>query len=125
MEQAVESKAKSVNKFRQDLFAKRVREKRANRSLRDVAAELDIGIATLSRVENGRMPDLHNFGILCEWLGDNPAKYFILDARDNSDLTIQLRAAQAMSAETAGAFMEIIRAAYAQVLDHANEDEKV
>lgn len=114
-----------MNKFNQELFAKRVREKRGDRSLRDVAAELNIGIATLSRVENGKMPDLHNFGVLCEWLGDNPAGYFILDARDNSDLTIQLRATQAISAETAGAFMEIIRAAYIQVLDQIDEDEKV
>lgn len=114
-----------MDKFKSELFGKRVREKRGNRSLRDVAAELDIGIATLSRIENGKMPDLHNFGVIYQWLGDDPTMYFHIDEGDTDNpITIQLRAAQAMSLKTVGAFMEIIRAAYAQALDYASEDEK-
>ncbi len=113
-----------MNRFKNELFGKRVREKRGDRSLRTVAAELGISIATLSRIENGKLPDVYNLAEIFYWLGDNPANYFILEERDDNDLTIQLRAAQAMSAETAGAFMEIIRAAYLQVLDQATEDEK-
>ncbi len=112
-------------KLDRQLLAQRVREKRGERSLRDLAEELGIGIATLSRIENAKLPDFHNFGAICYWLGDNPAMYFQLDEGDNADpLTGQLRAAQNMSGETAKAFMEIIRAAYAHVLDWAGEDEK-
>lgn len=81
-------------------------------------------IATLSRIENGKLPDVYNLAELFQWLGDNPADYFILDERDDSDLTVQLRAAQGMSAETAAAFMEVIRIAYAQILSRTSQSEK-
>ncbi|MCC6613396.1 MAG: helix-turn-helix transcriptional regulator [Anaerolineae bacterium] len=102
-----------------ELLGKRVREKRGKRSLREISAELDIGIAVLSRVENAKLlPDYHNFGVLCHWLGDHPGEYFIINDEDTTDpLTTQLRAAKNMSLETATAFAEIIRAAYEQVLE--------
>lgn len=107
-----------------ELLAKRVREKRGERSLRDISSELGIGIATLSRIESGKLPDLVNFGIVTNWLGDNQAMYFHTDEHSSDSLQIQLRAAQKMSAETAAAFADIIRAAYQQALDAASEDEK-
>lgn len=113
-------------KFDSKLFAKRVREKRDTQSLRDLATELQISTATLSRVENGKLPDLYNFGILVEWLGDDPKVYFYADQEDVDDPIMgQLRAAQNISAETAGAFMEVIRATYVQVLFQTDEEDKV
>ena len=51
--------------------------------------------------------------------------YFHIDEENNDNqINIQLRAVQNMSLETASAFMEIIRATYTQVLEHASEDEK-
>ena len=50
-----------------------VREKRGERGLRDVAAEVETSPATLSRIESGKMPDLHTFGKICRWLGVDPA----------------------------------------------------
>src|SRR5438105_14574831 len=93
------------------LLGSRVRERRGSRSLREVSAELDIGIAVLSRVENAKQPpDYHNFGVLCRWLGDHPGDYFLIDDNDSTDpVTVQLRAAKNLSADTAGAFAEIIR----------------
>lgn len=112
--------------FDNELLAKRVREKRGERSLRNLAAELQIGIATLSRVENAKWPDVNTLGILIRWLGDDPSMYFPLPEASHDEDTImgQLRAAQAMSAETADAFMEIIRAAYVQLLAEVSDDEK-
>jgi transcriptional regulator with XRE-family HTH domain len=49
-----------------------VREKRGTRKLRDVAAEIGIGPATLMRVEAGRIPDVGTFGKICRWLGVDP-----------------------------------------------------
>lgn len=115
-----------VTKFNHDLLAKRVREKRAKQSLRDLAEELQISTATLSRVENGKLPDVYNLGILLGWLGDDPSDYFYADREDTDDPIMgQLRAAQNISVETAEAFMEAIRAAYLQVLSQASEDDKV
>ena len=50
-----------------------VREKRGARGLRQVAAEVETSAATLSRIESGKMPDLHTFGKICRWLGVDPA----------------------------------------------------
>lgn len=113
-------------RFNGELFAKDVREKRGDKPLRDLAEELTISIATLSRIENAKMPpDAHNLGILCHWLGENPLKYYvILNPESNDPMTIQLRAAQQMSAETAAAFMDLIRVAYEEILAQAGEDEK-
>lgn len=49
-----------------------VRQKRGNRSLREIAAETDISVATLSRIEVGKMPSLRTFAKLCRWLGIDP-----------------------------------------------------
>lgn len=110
--------------FNADRFAKRVREKRGTRPMRDVAAELQIGIATLSRIEHGKWPDMHTFDLLCAWLGDNQALFFDVDSKSDDSLSVQLRAAQAMSAETARAFMEIIRAAYAEALAQTSDEDR-
>ncbi len=52
-----------------------VRDKRGRRTLREVAAEIGIGPATLLRVESGRVPDVSTFGKLCLWLGRDPREF--------------------------------------------------
>ncbi len=104
-------------------FAQRIREKRGSRPLRDVSAELDISISVLSRVENAKMPDFHNFGILCRWLGDHPGDYFIIDDSANDSMSVQLRAAKQMSRETVDGIAELIRAAYVQALTNSAQDD--
>lgn len=60
-----------------DRLANLVREKRGKKSLRDVVPEIgDISTATLSRVENGKMPDMETFLILCNWLNVPPSGFF-------------------------------------------------
>lgn len=46
-----------------------IAKKRGNQGLRAAAAEIGISSATLSRVENGHLPDLENFKKICNWLG--------------------------------------------------------
>ncbi len=108
-------------------FAKMVREKRGSRTLREIAQELDMSIATLSRIENAKFPpDPDNYGIICYWLKVNPGIFYVLDQQSDNDdpIMIQLRATQKMSAETANAFMDLFRAAYEKVLEQANEEDK-
>lgn len=52
-----------------------VRTKRGDRKLREVAKEMDIGPATLLRVESGRIPDVATFGKICRWLEIDPGSF--------------------------------------------------
>ena len=50
-----------------------LRTRRGPRGIRTVAAEIKISTATLSRIENGHLPDLETFRRVCEWLGADPS----------------------------------------------------
>jgi len=52
-----------------------LREKRGHRGLREVAAEIGVSPATLSRVENGQLPDLQTFSKMCRWLDTDPGAF--------------------------------------------------
>ena len=52
-----------------------VRKQRGERKLRETAAKIGIGPATLMRVENGRIPDIETFGKLCNWLKIDPGSF--------------------------------------------------
>lgn len=49
-------------------------EKRGARGIREVATEIGISSATLSRVENGKIPDLTTFAKICNWLKIDPSE---------------------------------------------------
>lgn len=49
---------------------------KSGKTLRDVSAETGVPIATLSRVESGRLPDLRTFRNIVAWLGIPPDRFF-------------------------------------------------
>jgi transcriptional regulator with XRE-family HTH domain len=51
-------------------------------TLRDLAAEIDVSLNTLSRVERGHLPDLKNFQRIVDWL-EVPAELFLEPAGDD------------------------------------------
>lgn len=51
-----------------------LRDRRGERGIREVASEIGISSATLSRVERGKLPDLETFAKICEWLDVDPAE---------------------------------------------------
>ncbi|WP_414552847.1 helix-turn-helix domain-containing protein [Anabaena sp. CCY 0017] len=51
-----------------------IKKQRGSRGLRQVAAEMNISAATLSRVEAGKQPDLESFTKICAWLGVDPGE---------------------------------------------------
>jgi transcriptional regulator with XRE-family HTH domain len=51
-----------------------IKKRRGDRGLRQVAAEIGISAATLSRVETGKQPDLDSFTKICTWLGVDPGE---------------------------------------------------
>jgi transcriptional regulator with XRE-family HTH domain len=46
----------------------KVKTKRGSCGIRETAKAIGISPATLSRIENGKLPDLKNFALICKWL---------------------------------------------------------
>ena len=75
---------KKVPHFDIDLFSEdcikkfeSIHDKHTRPSLRLLASNLDVSVATLSRVINyGKMPDIKTLAVLCEWMEINPVRYF-------------------------------------------------
>ena len=90
-----------------------VAKKRGNRGLRVTAKEIGIGPSTLSRVENGRLPDLENFRKICMWLEIAPSS--VVGQANTGAITNVVRAHfkkdGAIRQETASALAELILAA--------------
>ena len=99
-----------------------VREKRGDRGLRAVAADIGTSAPTLSRIESGKMPDLQTFGKLCRWLEVDPA--LLLGVSHQSPETEQptmaaahLKANREIAPETAHALANAIIQAQMMLAD--------
>ncbi|MDE0334465.1 MAG: helix-turn-helix transcriptional regulator [Defluviicoccus sp.] len=53
-------------------LGRQIVDRRKGRGVREIANEIGISPATLSRVERGYMPDLETFTKICRWLNVNP-----------------------------------------------------
>lgn len=60
-----------------------LRERRGGRGIRDVAKDIGISAATLTRVEGGRLPDIATFQKMCSWLQVNPADILDITVPNN------------------------------------------
>ena len=94
-------------------LGKLVSEKRGPLGLRATAAEIGISPATLSRVEQGHLPDLGNFTKICRWLDMDPSTILGLDdvGKDKPVAAVHFRKSQTMKLETAKALADMILAA--------------
>lgn len=98
-----------------------LRARRASRGLREVADEIKgVSASTLSRLEQGNMPDLETFARLCAWLRVS-ANDFVLSERTTSNrmktptpefLEAHLRAERVLPPKAIDALAEMIRMAY-------------
>ncbi len=105
-------------------LADRIRSKRAGQGIRAAAQEVGISSATLSRVENGGVPDLETFGRICSWLGDDPAHYLGLASTRGttpSKVLVHFKKVNAIRPETATALSEMIMLAHKML----REEEEV
>lgn len=100
-------------------LAKMIKGKRGRRGLREVAKEIgEVSASTLSRVEQGKIPDLDTFIKLCKWL-EVSADYFTKDkeykdVKENTPqvVTAHLRADRTLDPQTAEALVTMIEMAY-------------
>ena len=85
--------------------------------MRAAAREVGVSAATLSRIENGKQPDLGTFEKLCRWLEMSPTEFLdVGDAgRNDSEpssstkmATVHLRAKREISPQLAQALGEMI-----------------
>lgn len=102
-----------------DRLATLLRAKRAGRGLRDIADEIgEVSPSTLSRVENGKAPDLTTFLLICDWLQVAPDELLReedLTRKETNPLeevALLLRASKNLDSATAKTLATVIKAAY-------------
>ncbi len=90
-----------------------VAQKRGKVGIRATARAIGVSPATLSRVENGQLPDLGNFTKLCQWLEIDPSTVlgFNTEGQPPPTASVHFRSRQTMSVETAAALQDLILAA--------------
>jgi transcriptional regulator with XRE-family HTH domain len=95
-----------------------LQQKRGSMGIRAAAGEIGISPATLSRVENGSLPDLDTLRKVCRWLGVDPAAYFGSAPKHGpageASLQVVFKKNRAISQNTSRALGKLIIAAYRQ-----------
>ena len=99
-------------------FAAEVRTKRGKQGLRAVAVEIgEISAPTLSRIEQGNVPDLDSFIRICKWLGQSPESFTGENPSRSKESTPKqieayLRADRILPEETLKAISTMVELAY-------------
>lgn len=108
-----------MDSIRIDRLAQRIQERRAGKGVREAAAEVGVSPATLSRVENGKVPDLETFSKICNWLGEDPAIYLGLRpmAPAAPTVLVHFKKGSAIKKDSAKALGEMILAAQKALLE--------
>lgn len=116
-----------ANYLDMEKLANLVRNKRLTRGLRETAKEIgNVSPSTISRVENGKTPDMETFLALCDWL-QVPAAELIKNTEDEKApntpeaITIQLRADRNLDPAIANALASLVTAAYKDLSQNKNE----
>lgn len=81
-----------------------------------VAAEAGISASTLTRIGQGRRPDVDSFAALAVWAGLDPEDYFRRPAEERSSslsaISLLLRRDPNLSPDAATALDELVKATY-------------
>lgn len=96
-------------------LASQLQGKRGSTGVRKTAKDIGISPATLSRVENGNMPDLETFSKICKWLQIDPGEILGINTQ-LPNVTIEFRKDEAIKPTTSQALAELITAAQAALV---------
>ena len=96
-----------------DTLGQLILERRGSMGVRAAAREIGVSAATLSRVENGYLPDLHNFRLICRWLDVDPNQILgFTGSKATGDETVRasvhFRKEKTTSPQTAAALAKMI-----------------
>lgn len=101
-----------------DLLAGMIKDKRGKKGLRDTSVEIGgVSPATLSRIEQGKVPDVDTFIKICKWL-DVSTDTFIInhstsEAKSNKEhIVAHLRADRELDQSTVAMLLRMIDLAY-------------
>jgi transcriptional regulator with XRE-family HTH domain len=53
--------------------------------MREVAKKVKVSISTLSRLENGKTPDMPSLINVCNWLESSPSTFFKAKVKNNKN----------------------------------------
>ena len=102
-----------------DLLASAIKTKRGMKGLRETATEIGgVSSATLSRIEQGNLPDVETFIKVCKWLGVSTDTFIAGKKIPSSDLSekdkivYQLRSSQELDSETINAMIAMVNVAF-------------
>ncbi|MGA2605961.1 MAG: helix-turn-helix transcriptional regulator [Halobacteriota archaeon] len=104
-----------------------LRDRRGGRGIRQVAQEIGISPATLTRVEGGRLPDIATFQKMCSWLKVNPAEILDIPTDNNPTSTealvaaVHLRADQTLPEGAASDLAQLIVVAHRELARRAQK----
>lgn len=113
-------------------LSEELRAHRGNRPLREIAGEIStkigkVSASTLSRIEQGKIPDLDTFVKVCKWLGVDTDRFLDSSSRlpTNTPEVIEahLRADKILNPETISALSEMIRLAYSDAKGRASMEK--
>jgi transcriptional regulator with XRE-family HTH domain len=102
-----------------------IQSKRGSMGIRAAAGEIGISPATLSRIENERVPDLETLKKVCTWLGVGPAAYLgVADDRQaaKSGVQVVFKKDRAVTPKTSQSLAKLIQAAYDQFAAQVSPD---
>ena len=99
-------------------FSEMIKSKRGNIGLRALATEIGISASTLSRIEQGNLPDIDTYLRLCNWLEVSSEFFTTSNSKEETEkygVIAHLRADKALPPDTAEALIQMINLAYASV----------
>lgn len=107
------------------LLASMIKSKRGSRGLREVATEIgDLSAPTLSRIEQGNLPDVETFIKLCKWL-DVPTDTFVSgkkvhkEVSEKDKLIYQLRSSKELDPNAISAMVTMVDLAFTKLKKNA------
>ncbi len=101
-----------------ELLAGMLKQKRGDKGLRTIADEIGtVSAATLSRIEQGKIPDVDTFIRLCKWMGVSTETFITGETKrktvtSHEQVVAHLRAERALKKETVNMLIQMIDMAY-------------
>ncbi|MEQ8553082.1 MAG: helix-turn-helix transcriptional regulator [Cyclobacteriaceae bacterium] len=95
------------------LLSDMLKTRRGNQTLRETASEIgQISAATLSRIEQGKVPDVDTFMKLCDWLNVSADAFMIKESKQQAlKVNAHLRAEKELPPMTVNSLIKLINLA--------------